>query len=157
MGMTLTCPAFANGEPIQSQFTCSGKNCSPELEWSSLPAGTRSLALILEDPDAPGGTFYHWVLYAIEPAIGKLPGDLPKTLVINPYGRQGTNSFGRPGYDGPCPPPGKTHRYYLFLFALDAILPLNAGLDTLEVKSAMRGHILDQAETYGIFKRSSSP
>jgi len=154
MAMKILCLAFANGAPIQPHYTCAGRNLSPELEWSGLPINTQSLTLILEDPDAPGGTFYHWVLYALTPSIGKLPGAQPKTGSIDGYGKQGINSFGRIGYDGPCPPPGKAHRYFLYLYALDSMPSLIAGVKVLEIKTVMRGHVLDQAETFGIFKLS---
>ncbi|MGB8253441.1 MAG: YbhB/YbcL family Raf kinase inhibitor-like protein [Anaerolineaceae bacterium] len=152
--MKITCPAFANGASIQPLYTCTGKNLSPALEWSGLPLNTQSLALILEDPDAPGGTFYHWLLYELPPSIGKLPGAQPKTGSLDDYGKQGINSFGRIGYDGPCPPPGKAHRYFLYLYALDSMPSLMTGLKVADIKTAMHGHILDQAETFGIFKKS---
>ena len=153
MAFSITCPAFSNGFPIQPLYTCSGDNHSPELEWANTPEYAQSLALILEDPDAPGGVFHHWVLYDINPALGKLPKALPKTPSINGIGKQGMNSFGRIGYDGPCPPPGKEHRYYLHLFALDLVLAINTGMKAHEVENAICGHILAQADTFGVFKR----
>ena len=153
MTLTITCPAFSNGDPILPRYTCSGDNQSPELEWTDLPKNTQSLVLILEDPDAPGGTFHHWLLYDIDPALGRLPAALPKSPLISGIGRQGMNSFGRIGYDGPCPPPGRQHRYYLHLYALGHILGIKAGMNAREVENAMQGDLLAQADTFGVFKR----
>ncbi len=134
-------------------YTCSGDNHSPELEWANLPDNTQSLHSSWKDPDAPGGVFHHWLLYDINPALGKLPSALPKTPLLSGIGKQGMNSFGRIGYDGPCPPPGREHRYYLHLFALDLVLAINTGMKAHELENAMRGHILAQANSFGVFKR----
>lgn len=152
--MKISCPAFTNGAPVHSTYTCTGKNLSPELEWSGLPEKAQSLVLILEDPDAPGGTFYHWIVYALNPLIGKLPGAQPKELILGDFGLQGINDFGRIGYDGPCPPPGKMHRYILTLFALAPVISNSSGFTGQGIKTAMLGHILDQAETFGTFERA---
>jgi Raf kinase inhibitor-like YbhB/YbcL family protein len=154
MVMKISCPAFMNGAPVLSTYTCTGKNLSPEVEWSGLPEKARSLALILEDPDAPGGSFYHWIVCALNPLIGKIPAAQPKVLLPGVYGQQGINDFGQIGYDGPCPPPGKSHRYIITLFALSSTISNSGGFTGQGIKAAMHGHVIDQVETFGTFKRA---
>src|SRR5688572_20049721 len=111
-GITLTSPAFADGEAIPERHTCSGEDVAPPLAWSGVPDGTAELALLVEDPDAPGGTFVHWVLAGLDPSSGGLAeGTVPAGAV------EGRNGFRRRGYGGPCPPPGRPHRYVFMLFA----------------------------------------
>ncbi len=146
MTMALTSPAFNNGESIPSKFTCDGEDISPELDWFGTPEGTISLALIMDDPDAPVGTWVHWVLY-------NLPMDLSGLRQgMTGVGVEGTNSWNRTGYGGPCPPSG-THRYFFKVYALDTNLDLDSGAKKGDLLAAMEGHILGQAELMGIYGR----
>jgi Raf kinase inhibitor-like YbhB/YbcL family protein len=146
MTMALTSPAFNNGEAIPGKFTCDGEDISPELDWFGTPEGTVSLALIMDDPDAPVGTWVHWVLY-------DLPMDLSGLRqAMTGVGVDGTNSWNRTGYGGPCPPSG-THRYYFKLYALDTNLDLDPGMKKKDLLAAMEGHILGQAELMGTYSR----
>src|SRR3989339_549945 len=134
--------AFKNGGIIPKKYTCSGENISPPLSWSSVPDGTMSLALICDDPDAPGGTFVHWVIFNIPPDVQELEGGIETgTEELEDGTIQGTNDFGEIGYGGPCPPSG-THRYYFKLYALDTQLDLDSESGKPELISAMKGHIL---------------
>ncbi len=149
MTLTLTSPAFANGATIPKKFTCEGLNISPELRWSDTPINTQSYALIVDDPDAPVGTFTHWVLFDI-------PGDRSSLAEgESTSGLAGRNDFGRSGYGGPCPPRGHgPHRYFFTLYALDvASLKLKAGATRREVETALRGHSLAQAQYLGRYER----
>ena len=146
MDMTITSPAFAEGDPIPVKFSCDGENVSPELVWEGIPDGAASLVFILDDPDAPGGVWVHWVLF-------DLPADstgLPEAATG--VGFDGLNSWGETGYDGPCPP-GGTHRYFFKLYALDTTLDLPAGTPRDALEAAMEGHILAQAELMGTYSR----
>ena len=151
--MALKTSAFAPGGDIPAKFTCSGPDLSPALAWSDVPAGAKSLALIVDDPDAPAGVWTHWVIYDLPPQAGELPEGTPKTDELPNGARQGRNDFRKLGYGGPCPPPGKPHRYFFKLYALDAKLNLKGGATKQEVERAMQGHILAQAELMGKFKR----
>ena len=154
MALKLTSTAFSNGADIPTKYTCDGADVSPALSWSGAAQGTRSLALIADDPDAPSGTFTHWVLYAIPASTTQLPEGLPKNEQTD-VGRQGRSGFGRVGYGGPCPPPGKPHRYFFKLFALDTDLTLVPGASRADLERAMKGHILEQAEWMGRYQRKS--
>ncbi len=147
----LSSPAFTQGGLIPKKFTCDGNNVSPALSWSDLPPGTRSLALIADDPDAPSGTFTHWVLYNIPPSLTGLPEAVPGAAPG--IGTQGNNSFGRTQYDGPCPPRGALHRYFFTLYALDLAPNLTGGLNATRLQSAMRDHILAQSQWMGKYQR----
>jgi Raf kinase inhibitor-like YbhB/YbcL family protein/uncharacterized protein (TIGR00297 family) len=149
----ITSTAFQNGAAIPVKFSCTGENRSPVLMWSGLPERTQSLALIVEDPDAPMGTFIHWVIYNMTPTLEGLPEGMPKTDEVAEVGTQGLNGSGKHGYDGPCPPPGATHHYHFQLYALDVPPNLPVKLDSSGLKKAMRGHILAQGELVGTFKR----
>lgn len=153
----LTSPAFQEGETIPELHTCEGKDPSPELSWSGAPAGTKSFALVMDDPDAPVGLWVHWVLYDIPADRTGLPANLPKTervLGAAKHGASwGVDSFSRVGYGGPCPPPGKPHRYVFQLIALDKILGLPPRATTSELARAMEGHVLGRAELTGLFER----
>ncbi len=149
----LTSPAFSNEGVIPQQHTCDGADLSPELAWSGLPAGTGSLALICDDPDAPGRTWVHWVLYNLPADAAGLPEGLPAEAEPPAGGVHGKSDFGRLGYGGPCPPAGKPHRYYFRLYALDTQLDLAAGASKGEVVDAMHGHILAQGELMGTYQR----
>lgn len=152
--LTLTSDAFASGASIPAKYTCKGKNISPALFWGEPPARTRSFALIVDDPDAPGGTWVHWVLYNISPETRSLAEDFPASG--NNAGSNavvtGKNSSGDIGYDGPCPPSG-THRYFFKLYALDETVGLLPGADKGELLKAMEGHILAQGELVGTFSK----
>ena len=151
--MKLESSDFAPGGFIPVRFTCKGGDVSPALRWTGPPGNTQAFALILEDPDAPGGTWTHWLLYNLPAAARALAEGVPKTGEISGGGRQGVNDFGNIGYGGPCPPPGKPHRYFFHLYALNAPLMLNAAAGKAEVRAALRGHVIAEAELMGRFKR----
>lgn len=150
----LTSPVFAQGEPIPEKYTCDGQDISPPLTWDEPPAGTQSLALIMDDPDAPGGTWDHWLLFNIPPDRRELQGNLPVTgKNVDPDAIYiGNNSWGRPDYGGPCPPSG-THRYFFKLYALDTTINLLPGARKQELLGAMEGHILAETELMGTYSR----
>jgi len=153
MPFTLTSTSFPNSGDIPSKFTCEGADTSPELSWTGTPAGTKSLALIADDPDAPVGTWTHWVLFDLPASATNLAENVSKVDELSDGGRQGRNDFHRIGYGGPCPPPGKPHRYFFKLFALDRRLDLKPGCSRDELEAAMKGHILEQAEWMGKYRR----
>lgn len=150
--MELTSTAFSYGEPIPAKYSCKGEDVSPQLSWDEPPAGTQSLALIMDDPDAPVGTWVHWVLYNIPTTAHTWPEKTPKDADLVNGAHQGKNSGGQTGYNGPCPPSG-THRYFFKLYALDTILDLTSTADKKAVLAAMEGHILAQAELMGTFSK----
>jgi Raf kinase inhibitor-like YbhB/YbcL family protein len=145
--------AFGPGAAIPKKFTCQGPDASPALEWSGSPAKTASFALIVDDPDAPAGTWVHWVLWNLPASAHSLPEGVPKLEQLDDGGRQGRNDFRKVGYNGPCPPPGKTHRYFFRLYALDGKLDLAPAATRQELDAAMQGHILAKAEYMGTFRR----
>jgi hypothetical protein len=145
--------AFAEGERIPVQFSCNGENVSPPLSWGDPLAGTESLAVICDDPDAPSGLFTHWVLMNIPPDSRGLPRGVKKTPVLDDGSIHGANSYGKLEYSGPCPPPGRPHRYYFRIYALDIPLKLRSPADRRAVDNAMKGHILAEGELLGIFSR----
>jgi Raf kinase inhibitor-like YbhB/YbcL family protein len=145
--------AFREGESIPMRFTCKGENASPALSWTEPPNGTRSFALIVEDPDAPGGIWTHWVVYNLPGQLRRMPGNIAKQDQVPGGGLQGLNSFGNTGYGGPCPPPGDAHRYYFRLYALDAMLSLQPGAKRQDVLATAKGHILGETRLMGRFKR----
>lgn len=153
MAIHLTSPAFAEGAPIPAKHTCDGKDLSPPLKWSNVPQGTKSLALICDDPDAPVGTWAHWVLYNIPPSATELPEGVPPKEVVLNSARQGINDFKRIGYGGPCPPPGGPHRYFFKLYALNAELSLRPGATKRDLLRAMEGHILAEGQLMGTYRR----
>ena len=154
MSLEVTSDAFANGQSIPAKYSCVGKNISPALAWNEPPAGTQSFALIVDDPDAPMGTWVHWVLFNIPADTRDLQEDLPVTgKNADPNAIYvGKNSSGKTRYDGPCPPSG-THRYYFKLYALDTTLNLLPGATKDEVLKEMEGHILAQGEVMGTFSK----
>ena len=155
MAFTLTSAAFRDGAGIPVKYTCDGVDVSPPLSWSSAPAGTRGFALIVDDPDAPAGSWVHWVLYNLPAAVFELPENIAKVESLDLDGaRQGRNDFRRPGYGGPCPPPGPAHRYFFKLYALAAPLTLKAGAQKRDVEAAMEGHVLATAQLMGTYGRS---
>jgi len=127
--------------------TCDGQDISPRISWSGVPNNTKSLALIVEDPDAPGGLFVHWVIYNIDPSLKGLPEGVPKTEVVSGIGLQGVNSFGKIGYGGPCPPRGSTHRYIFRIYALKETVQLGPGASRNDLLRAMEGKIIAVGET----------
>jgi Raf kinase inhibitor-like YbhB/YbcL family protein len=154
MTLKLTTPAFNAGADIPARHSCDGSDMSPALSWNTPPEGTQSFALILEDPDAPGRTWVHWVLYDLAPTERELPPGVPRDDELPSGARQGRNDFRRTGYGGPCPPPGPSHRYYFKLYALDKKLELPPGSTRAQVDRAMRGHILAHAELMGRYQRT---
>lgn len=139
---------------IPEKYTCDGEDVSPPLRWEGIPPGARSLALICDDPDAPMATWVHWVIYSIPPNTTGLREALSKTELVEGRMKQGKNSWRMIGYGGPCPPGGRPHRYFFKLYALDTELALGPGADKKELESAMKGHIIGQAEVMGIYARS---
>jgi len=142
--MKISSPEFKDNEMMPQEFTCRGKNINPSLVIENIPEGARSLALVVDDPDAPGGDWVHWVAFNI-PIVAKIEKD-------SAPGKQGVNDFGRNRYDGPCPPSG-THRYFFKLYALDTDLDLEEGITKAELEEGMKGHILASATLIGLFKR----
>ena len=151
--MNLTSTSFQDGSQIPAKYTCSGANISPQLAWSAPPAATASLALIVTDPDAPRGTWVHWVLYDLPAGTRALPEGLPALGQLPDSARQGRNDFGEIGYGGPCPPPGSPHHYVFTLYALDAKLNLPVGATRAQVEAAMHGHVLASGRLIGLFQR----
>ncbi|WP_376793287.1 YbhB/YbcL family Raf kinase inhibitor-like protein [Thermoflexus sp.] len=151
--LRLRSPAFAEGETIPREYTCDGADRSPPLRWDPPPPGTRSLALVMDDPDAPGGRFVHWTLYGIPPERTELPEGLPAHPALEGIGRQGRNDFRRIGYGGPCPPPGPPHRYRFTLYALDIPPELPPGASPTDVERALEGHILAVGRLTGRYGR----
>lgn len=149
----LTSSAFAEGEAIPAKYTCDGEDASPPLAWANVPADARNIAIVCEDPDAPGGLWVHWVLYGLPGSVRELPAGLPATETLPIGAKQGTNDFDRYGYGGPCPPPGKAHRYFFRIFAVDVVVTLHPGATRDELLSAMEGHILAQGQLMGLYKR----
>jgi Raf kinase inhibitor-like YbhB/YbcL family protein len=150
--MKLTSPAFTEGGMFPAQYTCNGPDISPPLAWEEVPEEAKSLALIVEDPDAPVGTWVHWVLYNLPVDTRELKENITKTKVLPDGAMQGTNDFRKIGYNGPCPP-GGTHRYFLKLYALDEMVDLNPGARKKDLLDAMKGHILAECQLMGKFSR----
>ena len=144
--------SFSDGGMIPAKYTCDGANISPQLSWDNAPKGTKSFVLICEDPDAPMGTFTHWVLYDIPADVHELPENLPKDKILPNGAKQGITDFKKVGYGGPCPPNG-THRYYFKLYALDTLLNLEPALKKEDILKAMNGHILAQGQIMGKYAR----
>lgn len=152
MAFVLTSSAFADGSTIPIRHTCAGSDSSPPLHWSDAPAGTKSLALVCADPDAPGGTFYHWAVYDIPAAATSLPEHYPAET--RDQVRQAINGFGRRGYGGPCPPPGRPHHYRFTLYALKLDrLPVPPAPRCPDVEAAAQRNALGRAELTGLFGR----
>lgn len=150
--MTLTSPAFEKGGPIPMKYTCRGEDISPPLVWSGAPKNTVSFVLICDDPDAPIGTWVHWVYFDIPPKISGLPEDVPSDNEPETGGIQGKNGWKRNEYGGPCPPSG-THRYFFKLYAVDTRLELSPTAGKRKVVRAMKDHILAEAELMGTFSK----
>ena len=153
MALELKSTAFAPGGAIAKKFTCDGPDVSPALAWTEPPSGTKSFSLIMDDPDAPVGTWVHWVLYELPATARELAENVPQSEELPSGARQGRNDFRKTGYGGPCPPPGPAHRYFFKLYALDSKLNLKAGGTKADVEKAMQGHVLAQAELVGRYAR----
>ena len=154
-GFRFTSPAFKEGETIPVKYTCDGENVSPPLTWEGMPGGTKSLALICDDPDAPSKTWVHWVYFNIPPALNGLPENVPKGKEPETGGLQGNNDSRGTGYTGPCPP-GGTHRYFFKLYALDVVLDLKPGLFGVSKKKLLKateGRVIGEAQLMGTFSR----
>lgn len=153
MTFFLTSPEFQPGGAIPARYTADGANTSPPLKWTGAPAGTRCFALICDDPDAPGGTWVHWVLYDVAGTATELREAVSRSRNVMGVGKQGVNGFGGYGWGGPAPPVGKPHRYVFTLYALDRETGLQAGAKKKELLEAMEGHVLGTAELTGTYKR----
>lgn len=155
MTLVLTSPAFAERATIPQKFTCDGPNVSPAFAWSGAPATTRTFALIVDDPDAPAGTWTHWVLFNLPGKVSALPEHVAQDETVASLGGavQGRNDFKKIGYGGPCPPPGKPHRYFCKLYALDTSLALHPGATKAQLEAAMQGHIVATAQLVGTYAR----
>jgi Raf kinase inhibitor-like YbhB/YbcL family protein len=152
MPFVLKTTAFVERGTIPQKYTCDGADISPELTWAGAPTGTQSVALIADDPDAPVGTWTHWVIWNIPPEK-TLPDGVAKVETLEEGTRQGKNDFKRIGYGGPCPPPGKPHRYFFRVYALDAKIDTKPGASRSELERSMKGHVLAQAELMGKYGR----
>ncbi len=153
MALVVSSSAFQEGTEIPAKYTCEGQNISPALAWSEPPAGTRSFALIVDDPDAPAGVFTHWVIFNLPASSRKLSEAVPTQAQLSDGSLQGKNDFGKIGYGGPCPPPGRPHRYQFTVYALDQTLSLKAGASKKQVLEAMQRHILAQGRLTGTYQR----
>lgn len=154
MALEMKSPAFKEGGKIPRQYSCEGSDISPALEWSVPPRGTQALALICDDPDAPGGTWVHWVVWNLPVNTLALQEAVPATPKLPNGAMQGLNDFRKVGWNGPCPPPGKPHRYVFKLYALDKKLDLPASTTKEKLVKEMHGHVLAQAELIGTYQRS---
>jgi Raf kinase inhibitor-like YbhB/YbcL family protein len=153
MTIELTSTAFQNGETIPKQYTGDGADQSPPLRWSEPPSGTKSMALICDDPDAPRGTWVHWVLFNLPAQARELDEGVPTTTTLSAGAKQGKNDFGNIGYGGPAPPKGKAHRYFFKLYALEVALDLSPGATKAQLEGTMKGHILAEGQLMGTYKR----
>jgi len=151
--ITVKSPAFKEGEYIPIDYTCDGSDISPELRWSGYPPETNSFVIIMDDPDAPLGTFTHWIVYDIPADLDYIPEDFPKLSEIDGI-KQGINDFGKIGYGGPCPPLGKPHRYFFKVYAINQpTLGLPAGASRQEVEMIMTGKVIDEGYLSGLYGR----
>lgn len=153
MKLEVTSGAFAAGQSIPRDYTADGTDMSPALHWNGAPAATKSYAVIVDDPDAPRKVWVHWVLYDLPPDLRQLPENIVRERALKNQAKQGTNDFGKIGYNGPSPPPGKPHRYFFHVYALDMLLGAQAGLTKDQLVKAMRGHVLAEGELIGTYGR----
>ncbi len=153
MKIQLTSAAFADGQPIPVKYTADALDISPPLAWTNAPAGTKSFALIADDPDAPAGDWTHWVIYDLPPASTALAEDTLKVAKLRNGAKQALNDFKKTGYSGPAPPPGKAHRYIFKLYALDAMTGLAPGATKADLFKAMEGHVLGEGQLKGTYQR----
>lgn len=152
MEIKITSSAFEEGGMIPAKYTCDGADVSPPLQWDAVPQGSKSIALICDDPDAPMGTWVHWVLFNLPSDAKELAENIPPVETLPNGARQGLSDFGRIGYGGPCPPSG-THRYFFKIYALDTEIGLEAGANKRQLLKAMEGHMLEQGQLVGKYKR----
>ena len=152
MAFEITSNAFRNGSSVPKKFTCDGPDVSPALSWTGAPGKTKSFALIVDDPDAPVGTWVHWVLYNLPSDTRNVAEGTSKDLRLPNGALQGRNDFGKVGYNGPCPPRGSAHRYFFKIYALDSPMGLKPGATKADLERAMKGHTLDQAQLIGTFQ-----
>lgn len=153
MSIEITSTAFKAETSIPKQYTGDGADQSPPLHWSEPPSGAKSIALICDDPDAPRGTWVHWVLFNLPAETRELEEGVPMTTTLGNGAKQGKNDFGNIGYGGPAPPKGKAHRYFFKLYALDLSLDLPSGATKAQLEGAMKGHILAEGQLMGTYKR----
>jgi len=153
MSIKITSPIFEHGGMIPSKYTCDSDDISPPLNWEDIPEGTKSVALIMDDPDAPRGTWVHWIVYNIRPDTRGLTENLPPNEVLDDGSLQGKNSWGSIGYGGPCPPRG-VHRYYFKIYALDSLTLTEPGASKEDLLESMGTHIIDQGELMGRYERT---
>ena len=153
MVLPVSSPAFQEGGKIPNKYTCEGQDVSPALTWGEPPVGTQSFVLVVDDPDAPGGVFTHWVLFNLPADSLELREAVPAQAQLPNGSLQGKNDFGKIGYGGPCPPPGRPHRYQFTLYALDKLLNLKGAASKKQVMDAMQGHILAQGQLTGTYER----
>jgi Raf kinase inhibitor-like YbhB/YbcL family protein len=153
MAITVTSTAFHEGETIPKPYTCDGAEQSPPLAWTGIPANAKSIALLVDDPDAPHGTWTHWVLFNLPATEQGLPAGVPKTLTLANGAAQGTNSNKEIGYNGPCPPPGPEHRYYFKVYALDTVLPVHDTPTQQQLMPQLAAHILAEGQLMGRYGR----
>jgi Raf kinase inhibitor-like YbhB/YbcL family protein len=152
-GLQLTSAAFQHGGEIPRKYTCDGSDVSPQLRWANAASGTKAFGLIVDDPDAPGGTWVHWVIYDLPGDTKELAEGIAKTETLPNGAKNGINDFRKIGYGGPCPPAGPAHRYYFKLYALDAPTNLKPRATKQQLLDAMKGHVLDEGELMGRYKR----
>lgn len=153
MAMSIMSPAFTDGSAIPKKYSCDGSDLSPPLSWTGVPANAKSLTLIMDDPDAPMGTWVHWVMWNIPPNMTSLPEGISKDGSLSDGSKQGKNSWPKTGYGGPCPPTGKPHRYFFKLYALDTLLTISENANSATLQNAMSGHVIAQAQTMGTYGR----
>lgn len=152
--LIVTSRAFPEGAPVPKVCTCDGKDVSPELAWIDTPPGAVSIAVIVEDPDAPGGIFIHWVLYNLPGERAGLPAGISGGSLLSDGSEQGVNSFGRTAYSGPCPPRNQRHRYFFRVFALDQEVTIRGSATAGKLRAAMEGHILAEGHLMGTYQRA---
>lgn len=152
-GFTLASSSFAAGAVIPQQYSCEGNDLSPALQWTGAPAKTVAFAIIMDDPDAPAGVWVHWVMWNLAPSAHSLSEGVARRDQLDDGSQQGRNSFGKVGYNGPCPPAGQTHRYFFRVYALDTKLTLSPDADRAQLDAAMQSHVLVKAEYMGTFHR----
>lgn len=153
---SITSGAFKEGQPIPRQYTCDGVNVSPPIEWTGVPKAAKTVAIIVDDPDAPSGTWTHWVLYNLPADNVGFVENVPADETLKAGGFQGKNDFGKIGYGGPCPPSG-THRYFFKIYAVDEELPLKGGVTKADLEKALAGHTLAQGQLMGTYQRGNYP
>jgi Raf kinase inhibitor-like YbhB/YbcL family protein len=155
--MWLNSPAFKNGAWIPAEFTCDGLNHSPPLAWGGVPAGVGGFALLADDPDAPAGTWTHWVVVNIPAGVRSFPAGANRRMLASSLGLHGINHFLQADYGGPCPPPGRTHRYFFRLYALDQSASLSRGATRSDLEAAVSRHWLAEAVLFGMYGRKARP